>query len=64
MIQKYQIAAILYIVYDHPIGGHRGLESNESKGMTSILLRNSLWGLQKICADLQSMSVSGQIIKK
>ncbi len=27
VVQKYQVAAILYIVHDHPIGGHRGLGS-------------------------------------
>ena len=27
IIQKYQVAAILYMIYDHLIGGHRGSES-------------------------------------
>ncbi len=31
VIQKYQIAAILYMAHDHSTGGHRDLESMSQK---------------------------------
>ena len=31
VVQQHQIAAILYIVHDHPIGGHRGPGSMSQK---------------------------------
>ncbi len=31
VIQKHQVTAILYMVYDHPIGGHRSLGNINQK---------------------------------